>query len=180
MNFTDSMRISGEKAIFLTGDDKNIIEDRMKAGPKKTRVVLKDHDTGEILGEYENKCVITGSILNAGDVFGIDPPIKLPTYNREMDLDNTIESDVDPYNTPIVCLFSVGDSGCGSTPKDVYVVNYKDRIEPALANPSDVSDFTSDMIMPFRWVSPDEDLNEDLRQFYFGRKTFSNLNRIGY
>lgn len=180
MNFTDNMKFAGEKAILQYGDNKLIIEDKLKHGPQRTRIVLKDHDTGEILGEYENKCVITGSVLNGTNAFGIEPPIKIPTYNREMNLDNSLSSDVDPYNTPIVCLFSVGDSGCGTTPKDVYVVNYKDRIKPAPAQPSDVSEFTSEHIMPFRWVAPDQDLNEDLRQFYFGRKTFANLNRIGY
>ena len=97
-----------------------------------------------------------------------------------MILDNSKESEVTPYNTPIVCLFSVGDDGCGATPKDVYTVNFKDRIKPAPESPSIVSDFDSSHIMPFRWVAPDQDLNSDLRKYYFGRKTYERLNRIGY
>lgn len=180
MNLQDKMSI-GEQASFKYGNgESKTINDRIKMGPKKTKVTLIDHETGEILGEYENKCVITGSILNATNAFGVDCPIKIPTYNMEMGLDNSIESSVTPYNEPIVCLFSVGDSGCGSTPKDVYVVDYVDRIKPAPPSPATVDEFTSEHIMPFRWVDVDNDLNEDLRQFYFGRKTFDKLGKIGY
>lgn len=156
------------------------VQEVMSAGPKKTKIQLINHDTGEVLGEYENKCVITGSIFNASNAFSIDPPIKIPTYNMEMNLDHSLNPDTTPYNMPSVCLFSVGDDGCGSTPKDVYVVNYKDRIKPAPADPNSVADFTSEHLMPFRWVSPDNDLNYDLRQYYFGRKTYNRLNRVGY
>lgn len=180
MNLMDSINFAGERAILLSGDNKTIIEDKLKAGPRKTKVMIIDHETGKVEGVYENKCVVTGSVLNATNAFGIEPPIKIPTYNMEMDLDNSISSAVEPYNRPIVCLFSVGDSGCGETPRDVYVVNFKDRIKPAPAQPADVSEFTSEHIMPFRWVDPEMDLNDDLRRYYFGRKTFDKLNRIGY
>ena len=142
--------------------DKASYQDIIKgATPRKTRVILKDHDTGEVLADKENKVLISGSLLNASDAFGISSSEHIPTYNEEMALDNSVEASEMPDNTPIVCLFCVDDSGCGNTPSEVYVVNYTDRIEP-------------DSILPFRYVDATEDLTSDLRQFYFGRKTLTD------
>lgn len=157
------------KTIILR--DEALIRDILvsKGGPKKTKITIKDHYTGKTLQERENKVVITGSVFNAMSIFGIETPVILPDYNRELDLEHTLNyDDTVPKNNPIVCLFCVGDSGCGETQKDVFLVNYTDRIEP-------VND-----IIPFRYVDPDHDLNEDLRKFYFGRKVFPDENRIGY
>lgn len=155
------------------------IEDRLNAGPKRTKVTLVNHDTGEVLGVYENKIAISGSQFNAMKAFGLQTAAtKFPNYNDEMKLDNTTTAA--PKNEKIVCLFCVGDTGCGSTPKDVKVASYTDRIKPAPENPSNVKEFDSSMIMPFRFVDKDKDLNEDLRKYYFGRKTFNILNKVGY
>ena len=139
------------------------INERMSCGAKGTKITLIDHESGEVLGEFENKIVITGSILNAQNVWGIEPPVKFPSYNSEMDLDNT-KSYQERLNVPKVCLFCVDDSGCGTTPKDVFTGTFISRIKPAPKDPASVSEFTSDMIMPFRFVSPKEDLNKDLRK----------------
>lgn len=148
--------------------DKKIISERLSGGPKKTRIILKDHDTGETLGEFENKVVISGSIFNACNSFGLTSPVILPNYNDELGLDNTLDyTTEEPKNSPIVCLFCVGDSGCGSTPKDVFTTNYIDRINP------------EDDIMPFRYVDAGNDLNDDLRKYYFGRKSLDN-GKVGY
>jgi hypothetical protein len=166
-----------EKIITLTPDylntvdsiDKKIISDKMKGGPKATKIIMKDHDTGEILGEYHNKIVITGSILSAMNAFGINNQVMIPDYNRELSLDNTLDySNTVPKNTPIVCLFCIGDSGCGTTPKDVFVADYIDRINP-------VND-----IFPFRYVDKNADLSDDLRKYYFGRKTDNSKGKIAY
>lgn len=155
------------------------IEDRLKAGPKRTKVTLINHDTGEVLGVYENKLTISGSQFNAMKAFGLQVAgVEFPNYNDEMKLDNTTTAA--PKNEKIVCLFCVSDTGCGSTPKDVKVASYTDRINPAPENPSNTKEFDSSMIMPFRFVDKDKDLNDDLRKYYFGRKTFNILNKIGY
>lgn len=155
------------------------IEDRLKAGPKRTKVTLINHDTGEVLGTYENKLAISGSQFNAMKAFGLQVAgVDFPSYNDEMKLDNTTTAE--PKNDKIVCLFCVSDTGCGSTPKDVKVASYTDRINPAPENPSNVREFDSSMIMPFRFVDKDKDLNDDLRKYYFGRKTFNILNKVGY
>lgn len=148
--------------------------------PRKTRILIKNANTGEVLRDVENKCVITGGIMNAAYAYDIKPPIVIPSYNDEMQLDNTHASREEPYNHPKICLFAVGDSGCGPTPKDVYVAQYVDRIKPAPARVNVVEDFDNQMIFPFRWVNIDEDLNSDLRQFYYGRKTYDTLGKIGY
>lgn len=157
-----------------------IVNERMSAGPKKTKIIFKNSDTGEVLGEYENKLVISGSVFNAKAVWGIDPPCTFPSYNDEMEFEGSLPSGSEPLNAPKVCLFCVDDSGCGATPKDVYKAKYIDRIKPAPKDPESALDFNGQMIMPFRFVPPSEDLNDDLRKYYFGRKELPNLNRVAY
>lgn len=164
----------------ISNDNIKNINERINSGAKKTRIVFKNHDTGEILGEFENKVVITGSQINACALFGLKPLVKFPSYNEDMGLDMSDDPETEPKNPPIVCLFGVSDSGCGATPKDVLVSSYTDRIKPPPKNPSSASEFTSDMLMPFRFVDIGADLDENLRKYYFGRKTFTNLNKIGY
>lgn len=164
-----------EKVIKLDADyfnitdslEKKIISEKFKAGPKSTRIVLSDHDTGEIMGEYHNKIVITGSIFGACNTFGINPSVILPDYNRELNLDNTLDyTKIQPKNNPFVCLFCAGDSGCGALANEVFNVNFTDRIDP-------IGD-----IIPFRYVDSNSDINPDLRKYYFGRKTHNN--KIAY
>lgn len=151
------------------------------AAPKKTKIVLKNHETGEVLGEFENKVVITGSLVNAMRAFGItESPVEFPSYNKDMELDNSEEPGTPMENDNIVQLFCVADSGCGSLPSEVYTTKFTERLKPAPANPIDATDFDPSMIMPFRFVDVDEDINADLQNYYFGRKTFDNLGKIGY
>lgn len=164
----------------ISADGRKLITERLHGGPTKTRVVFRNHDTGEILGEYHNKVVITGSQLNACAMFGLEPTIDFPTYNSEMGLDNSADPEQEPKNHPIVCLFCVGDTGCGTLPKDVFVSKYTDRIKPGPADPTSAEDFDTSMIMPFRYVDAGADLSDDLRKYYFGRKTFDRLGKIGY
>lgn len=124
-------------------------------------------ETGETMWEQKNRVVITGGILNASYVFGLPVSTTIPTYNSEMDLDQSVETGTVPDNNPCVCLFCVDDSGCGATQKDVYTVNYIDRISP-------------DTIFPFRYVDTDKDISEELREYYFGRKTIASDDKIAY
>ena len=154
------------KVINLTPDfherldsiDQNLINHKLKGGPKKTEIIILDHDSGKELGRYENKIVVTGSVFDAANIFGINCPVTLPSYNKELDLDNSVKAGTEPKNNPVVCLFCVGDSGCGTEPKDVYVAKYTDRISP------------KNDIIPFKYTDVDHDLNEDQREMYFGRK----------
>lgn len=145
------------------------IQDKLSGGPKKTRIIMRDADSRKVLGEFHNKIILPGSICAAMKVFGVDTPVILPDYNREMGLDNTLDySAVMPKNSPVVCLFAVGDDGCGEMPKDVIEANYLDRLNP------------NGGIFPFRYVDADSDLNDDLRKFYFGRKILEDAGKIAY
>lgn len=166
-----------EKAVALTPDflecfdtlEANAVKKAMHGGVKKTRIILRDTRTGEVLQEVENKVVVSGSIFSAMKAWGIATPVILPNYNDEMKLDHTLNyANVLPSNDPVVCLFCVGDSGCGTTQKDVFTVKYTDRIDP----------FND--IMPFRYQDIDDDINDDLRKYYFGRKTDEENGKIAY
>lgn len=155
----------------LINNDHNLA-DRLGGKVKKTRITLTDHDTGEVLGEYENKVVISGSMFSACKVFGIDTSLILPSYNDEMHFDNDQEKIPGNFDRSIVQLFCVGDDGCGATQKDVFPVNYTDRIRP-LINIDDPESCIGG-IYPFRLQNINDDLPEQLRAYYFGRKTYSD------
>lgn len=176
----EELKLSEKYEVKDTCSLLNHINERLGAGPKKTRIIFRNHDTGEEIGSYENKILVPGSQFNAMRVFGIDAVVPFKTYNEEMKLDNSSVEGAEHKNEPIVCLFCVSDSGCGTLPTEVIVSNFTDRIKPAPASPSSTSEFKSDMIMPFRYVSKAEDLDENLRKYYFGRKEFPALDRIGY
>ena len=159
----------------LVKSDHNIIE-KLSNRPKKTKITLIDHNTGKVLGEYENKIIISGSMFAGCKTFGIDTSLILPSYNDEMHFDNDQPKDLEFMKKSIVQLFCVGDDGCGATQKDVFVCNFTDRIKPL----TDITDIESAIgcIYPFRFQDIDDDLPEQLREYYFGRKTYTS--KIGY
>jgi hypothetical protein len=164
----------------LSADAQKSIKDRISKANIKTKVTFKNHETGEVLGEYHNKVVISGSQFNATNIFGLEPVLQFPSYNKDMNLDNTVPAETTPKNHPVVCLFGISDSGCGPMPSDVYETDYASRIKPGPIDPVSVEDFEPDMLMPFRYVDQNADLDEHLRQYYFGRKSFDNLGKIAY
>jgi hypothetical protein len=160
----------------LIKSDHNLVE--RFGRPKKTKITITDHDTGEVLGEYENKVIISGSMFSGCKIFGIDTSLILPSYNDEMHFDNDQAKDPENYKKSIVQLFCVGDDGCGATQKDVFVCNFTDRIKPL----TDIADIESIIggIYPFRFQDVDDDLPEQLREYYFGKKTYDSINKIAY
>lgn len=150
--------------------------------PVRTKIIAYDHETGEKIGEYENKILAPGSQMTACKMFGIEPAVVFPTYNTEMDLENSLPAfpDTQPYNEPIVCLWAAGRSGAGSSDNEVNVVSTTDRISPKLE--TEGTRIYKD-IVPFRYVAPSEDLDLDERDYYFGRKVFgegTSDERIAY
>lgn len=133
---------------------------RVKAGPIKTHIVAINHDTGEVIREGHNAIMLEGSQMAACKMFGMEQAVITPTYNSMLDLDKTLSSDWDtqPYNDPIVCLWAAGRDGYNNTANEVNVVNNLDLIRPTT-------------IVPFRYQSKNEDLPQELRDVYFGRKT---------
>lgn len=161
------------KTILL--QDSHIIKDnlvighRMNGGPTKTRIQIIDRRTGKVLQEIENKTLIPGSQMTACKQFGLDPIVPFPTYNSVLELENSHpDYEVDPMNEPITCLWCAGRSGFVKSPNEVLVVSNTDRVEP-------IND-----LIPFRYVTPDTDLDVDQRQVYFGRHVNPVNERISY
>ena len=122
--------------------------------PKGTRVIIKNADTGEVLWDGHNKTLIAGSQFIATNLWGIDPIVKLPNYNTELDIDNVEHSTGDPGF--LISLFCVGISGCGSQNSQVYPVSYTNRIPPT-------------SLVPFRYEKG-TDIPDEMKGTYFGRK----------
>ena len=150
------------------------IRERLKGNGQKTKITITDHDTGEVLGEYTNKILITGSMFAGCKCFGLTSELDLSSYNDEMHFDKDQTKKVGDFSDSIVQLFCVGDDGCGATQKDVYVCNYTDRIAPL----TDIDNVQPGCIYPFRYQTINDDLPEQLRDYYFGRKTYTD--RIAY
>ena len=139
-----------------------------KGGQQGSKVRMVDPETGKVEWELSNKVVISGAVFNAILPFNLPNNNNMKSYNDWLVLDNSVDHEAEVENRPVVCLFCLDDSGCGDTPKDVFTVNFTDRIEP-------------DSIFPFRYVDADKDLDEELRQMYFGKKTFTDdSNKIAY
>lgn len=140
----------------------------MKGGPKRTRIEIKDHDTGKVLQVVHNKVLVPGSQSTACKQFGLEQTVAFPTYNTELGLEHSLEAySTQPYNEPITCLWCAGRSGFLNSPGEIVVTSNTDRIEP------------KNDIIPFRYVNGDNDLDFDQRQTYFGRK-LENDGHIGY
>jgi len=167
-NITDKIVTGSDATKLLSG----------KGMPKRTRIIMSDAVTGEVLGEYHNKLLVPGSQSTACKQFGLSPAVVLPTYNTDLGLDHSLTPypETQPYNEPITCLWCAGRSGVGSVSTEVLTVSTTDRISP------DLSDATTNKykdIVPFRYVLATSDLDKDLRDTYFGRKAFAN-GYVGY
>ena len=153
---------------------------RLQGNHQKTKIAITDANTGELLGEYSNKILTTGSMFSACKAFGIESELILPSYNTEMHFEEDQAGDRGNYDESFVCLFCVGDDGCGETQKDVFVCNYDDRIEPLNKSDLDTGNVAALklQIFPFRWQSAGADLPDELRKYYFGRKIYGD--KIAY
>lgn len=115
----------------------------------------------------ENKVICDGSMFTAMKHFDILPPVTLPTYNTALNLENIVPLTAQEQMDSLVCLFCVGTSGCGPEASQVFDVDYTKWIKP-------------DELVPFRYQLADNDLSDDDRQKYFGRKEVTAMNRIAY
>ena len=159
---------------FLHDSQKKTNRDEADINPFKgkhagdTEIIFRKLGTNEELGRVHNKIVIAGSQFTAMKHFNMPALIDLPSYNTDLNLDNTITGGT-PANIPKICLFACGIGGCGTENSQVYEPKYTGRISPSMPNIE---------IVPFRYQLPQNDLSADLRQKYFGRKTTSD--RVAY
>ena len=71
----------------------------------KTRVEIKDHDTGETLFVGKNKVIIQGSSYIARKLFGVKQKIKFGNYNDLLKLDNSLDSSISLFPPPEATLY---------------------------------------------------------------------------
>lgn len=133
-------------------------------------VTIINHETGEVIFEEDPNMITTaGSAFAAAKIWNVSPDIWTPTYNNYLGLDHTVN---EPYPNPgvrteeKVFLFAVGIDGCGSEASQVF------QIDPSKW-------INVDNLVPFRYVDSSEDLGDELRNKYFGRKTLAN-GKIAY
>lgn len=146
-------------------------DDSLKVKRKKGGyVTIMNHETGEVIFKEDPNMITTaGSAFAAAKIWKVSPDVWTPTYNNYLGLDKTVN---EPYPNPgvrdeeRVFLFAVGIDGCGSEPSQVYTIDPSKWIS------------TSNLV-PFRYVNTDDDLEDELREKYFGRKTMAN-GKIAY
>lgn len=136
---------------------------RDKASVKKTDIQIFIEGTDELVFRGSNKVILAGSAFTASKHFDIVPPVKTPSYNEALALDNTVTTA--PENLTKVILFAVGTDGCGVENSQIYPVNYSKWLAP-------------EALVPFRYQLDNDDLAPLLRETYFGRKVVGN--RIAY
>lgn len=150
--------------------EKRILYDNYKLNEivKKGEIIVKIGDTDEILFRKMNKIILPGSAYTAAKHFNIIIPHNTPSYNEALELENTIiDTSIRPNLDEDVCLFSIGTDGCGVDQHQIYDVNYSMWCKP-------------EDLIPFRVVDPEEDLNANLREVYFGRKSIFSDTKIAY
>ena len=130
-------------------------------------VTARNHETGKFLfRRLHNKVMVAGSAFTVAKVFGITPPVSTLTYNNYLGLDNTVNEAYIGSNgvreNEKICLFCVGTSGCGSEASMVYDVDVSKWID-------------RDSIIPFRYQNANNDLQDELRTKYFGRKQSNGM-----
>lgn len=133
----------------------------------RTDIEIKVHGTDITLFRGSNKVILPGSYFTAAKHFGINPPVKLPSYNTALGLDGIQALTDKEERDALVVLFAVGIDGCGPENSQVYDVNYTKWISP-------------ENLVPFRYVFDDNDLNATDRKKYFGRKKIAGTDKIAY
>lgn len=150
--------MSNIKSLLANEHIKQRFIDSAKIGRMHGEAYITNTVTGETVFN-KNKVIIEGSLFTACKLFGIEPPISLPSYNNELLLDNTINAE---HSEPEeVCLFAIGTGGCGQESSQKLPVDYSKWIEP-------------NNLIPFRHVIPTKDLTVDQRSKYFGRRTLTD------
>ena len=143
----------------LSTSESNAIYNRFGMGPKGTRVIVKNLDTGEEQITH-NKVLLAGAQWTAEMHWGLDQLISLPSYNTDLQLDRPTGV-VSTDSVRKIRLFCCGTNGCGLEMSQIYDVDYTKRIQPQY-------------LIPFRYQKVDNDLSEVMRKTYFGRKTISD------
>lgn len=162
--------MSNKIKVLHDGVVKRQDEIHITRGQQKGRCMAYVHGTDIPLWEkaHENKVIVPGSAFTAAKHFaGINVPVKTPTYNTSLGLDEIVSVTDAEERQSFVYLWAVGIGGCGPEDSQVYDVDYTKWIAP------------SDLI-PFRYEIANHDLSSEKRGVYFGRKDLPENDRIAY
>lgn len=154
---------------YLSFNNKKFIQEPGNPNGLKTKVIIKDHETGLTLFEGSNKTLISGSEFMAMNLFYLPHDgFITPTYNNRMQLDNTVNTaDTSKMNEYFTFLFCMGTSGANRESALKYEVDNKKWIAP------------EDMI-PFQYLPFNKDLDDDDKEIYFGKKTLNDKQMYAY
>lgn len=174
----ESVNISEKTAIKLQSQSKenyNIIG----------KVTIKNKVTGEILEEGYNKTLLSGSEFLAMRSFDLEnDDFVTPSYNSIMNFDyDTLnaKNDIGEYKDKTldykICLFAIGTSGAARGSLLKLETNKQKWIAPP--DDSDKKNIIRDLIA-FRYCNTNNDLSEEERTIYFGRKSLPEINKYAY
>lgn len=150
-------------------EDMRILSDAIKQDDRIGSLITIENEFGETLHKnLHNKVIISGSAFTIMKHYNKNVPVKTPTYNSVLNLENTINETFPGQGVrreEQVILFAVGTGGWGETQSAKIPVDYTKWIQP-------------DELVPFRLVENINDLSALERKKYFGRKIIDN--RIAY
>lgn len=132
----------------------------------KTDVMIYVEGTDELVFRGSNKVIIPGAAFTARAHFNLPNAVEVtPSYNTVLTLENSaIETPTAPEK---VYLFAIGTDGSGPEASQLYPVDYKKWIAP-------------ESLVPFRYPLSANDISDDLRDTYFGRKADDGSGHIAY
>ena len=152
-----------KRLVAFDGLDENVKEKASIHSNFKTEIIMRSLDTGEVIAKTTNKVVLPGAGFIARSLFDITTAEITPSYNTALGITDpeggeaTADFTTATAAQPKVLLFCLGTDGCGTEGSQVFTVDYNSWIAP-------------EAIVPFRYPLNTNDLDEDLRQSYFGRK----------
>ena len=170
MRFQDGIGLNEDFTMWSHGNEENCI--RLTNGDPRglrTKIVVRDHETGAIVFVGHNKTMLPASEFMAMHMFKLPVSSFLtPTYNTRAQLEeNQIGTSNDIGDQYKVQLFCMGTSGCGRGSLIKYEVSNKKWIAP-------------EDLAPFQYVPKTKDLNTTERGIYFGRKNYDTQGFWGY
>lgn len=143
-------------------DNLNIKHNYGALGIKGTDVSIRDSRTGKEYFRGPNSVIVPGALLTAKAHFPrLTLPVKLPSYNSLLNLDNTTTEEQPTDQPRQIWLFAAGTDGCN---KEASQINPIDRTKW----------IPKEALIPFRYCEKGSDIPSNLRDVYFGRKVYSD------
>lgn len=156
-----------DKKLILSERNKNNDHINISSAYNRGEVTFINETIDEIIFQGRNKVILSGAGFTARKHFAIPNEEITPSYNDVLGLDNTVHEPSPGEEFEKVWLFSVGVDGGGSEPSQVFPVNYGKWCEPGY-------------LVPFRYQPITSDIPNELKDTYFGKRTYDDLQRVAY